>query len=101
VKDLFEVSGPVRDDAKRDTSRAIEISRFVPLDEVDPEILRVYEKLGIPIEEQKGAYPSPTILVDGMDVMGRPEAVGASCRLDMPTRERVLAALQAAATHRT
>lgn len=54
-----------------------------------------------PIEEQKGAYPSPTILVDGMDVMGRPEAVGASCRLNMPTRERVLAALQAAATHRT
>ena len=33
------------------------------------------------IEEQKGAYPSPTILVDGMDVMGRPEARGASLSL--------------------
>ena len=52
------------------------------------------------IEEEEGAYPSPTILVDGMDVMGRPEARGASCRLDVPTRERLFAALQVASTHR-
>lgn len=48
------------------------------------------------IEEKAGAYPSPTILIDGSDVMGRPEAIGTSCRLDLPTRERVVAALQAA-----
>jgi hypothetical protein len=50
------------------------------------------------VEEKQGAYPSPTILVDGRDVMGRPEATGASCRLDVPTRERLLAALEAGST---
>ena len=47
------------------------------------------------IEEEEGAYPSPTILIDGSDVMGRPEAIGPSCRLDVPTRESLVAALQA------
>jgi Fe-S cluster assembly protein SufB len=39
------------------------------LDEVDPEILRVYEKLGIPIEEQKvlaGVEGAPRIAVDAV-----------------------------------
>ncbi|MFD1949220.1 Fe-S cluster assembly protein SufB [Sphingomonas arantia] len=42
------------------------------LDEVDPEILRIYEKLGIPIEEQKllagveGAEPPRRIAVDAV-----------------------------------
>jgi hypothetical protein len=50
--------------------------------------------LEVQIEELEGEYPSPTILIDGVDVMGRPEAEGASCRLDLPTRERLLVALQ-------
>ena len=52
-------------------------------------------ELGIqpPIEELEGDYPSPTILVNGEDVMGRPPSMEASCRLDVPTRERLLAAL--------
>jgi hypothetical protein len=53
------------------------------------------------IEEEDGAYASPTILVDGIDVMGRPDAVGPSCRLDVPTRARLVVALQAAAAERT
>jgi Fe-S cluster assembly protein SufB len=42
------------------------------LDEVDPEILRVYEKLGIPIEEQKllagveGETPARRVAVDAV-----------------------------------
>jgi hypothetical protein len=52
------------------------------------------------IEEEAGAYPSPTILIDGSDVMGRPDATGPSCRLDVPTRERLVAALQAASVQR-
>ena len=47
--------------------------------------------------ERVGAYPSPTILVDGVDVMTG--AVGAppmhACRLDAPTESRLLAALAA------
>ena len=53
------------------------------------------------IEEKAGAYPSPTILVDGSDVMGRPDAVGPSCRLDLPTHERLVVALEAAAADQT
>ena len=45
------------------------------------------------IVEREGDYPSPTILVNGEDVMGRPPTDESSCRLDVPTRERLLAAL--------
>ena len=46
------------------------------------------------VVERVGRYRSPTILVDGADVMGTAGPVaGDACRLDVPTRERVLAAL--------
>ena len=49
------------------------------------------------VVERVGRYRSPTILVDGVDVMGTPGPVaGDACRLDVPSRERVLAALTAA-----
>jgi hypothetical protein len=50
-------------------------------------------RLGLSIQERKGDYPSPTILVNGVDVMGRTDIQGAMCRLDLPTRDRLLAAL--------
>jgi hypothetical protein len=46
------------------------------------------------IRDREGDFPSPTILVNGVDVMGRTDIQGAMCRLDLPTRERVLAALK-------
>jgi hypothetical protein len=54
--------------------------------------------LGIaaPIVERVGHYPSPTVLVDGVDVM-HPEGTGPNddaCRLDLPTPQRVFDALQ-------
>lgn len=48
------------------------------------------------VEEREGAFPSPTILVNGCDVMSAGLSAEASCRLDTPTRERVLAALRGA-----
>jgi hypothetical protein len=57
--------------------------------------------LDAPVVEREGSFPSPTILVDGQDVMGRPEADGASCRLDVPTRERIVDALKLALAGRT
>jgi hypothetical protein len=48
--------------------------------------------IDVPIIDRVGRYPSPTVLVDGVDVM-RPEAaapIGDTCRLDMPTPQRVL-----------
>jgi hypothetical protein len=54
-------------------------------------------EVGIPVdmEESQGDYPSPSILVNGADVMGDPGYRAAYYRLDVPTREAVLRALRA------
>lgn len=52
--------------------------------------------IDVPVIDRVGSYPSPTVLVDGVDVM-RPEAgapIGDACRLDLPTSHRVLDALR-------
>ena len=49
------------------------------------------------IEELEGDYPSPTLLIDGIDIVtGRPADPHPACRLDVPTTEQVVAALRAA-----
>ena len=48
----------------------------------------------VAITDREGAFPSPSIVVNGIDVMGAPALDGASCRLDLPTRERVMSALR-------
>jgi hypothetical protein len=46
------------------------------------------------VEELEGDYPSPTLLVNGIDVVtGQPVAPHSACRLDRPTEEQVVAAL--------
>lgn len=52
--------------------------------------------LTVGIDDKEGPFPSPTIRVNGEDVMGTPFSAEASCRLDLPTRERILAFLQRA-----
>ena len=54
------------------------------------------EELGLAVTviDREIDYPSPTILVNGNDVMGPPASDRPGCRLDLPTRERILAALQ-------
>jgi hypothetical protein len=53
--------------------------------------------LDITVMERVGDHPSPTVLVDGVDVMtGVAEAPSTGCRLDVPTAVPVLAALRAA-----
>ena len=48
----------------------------------------------IAFEEYEGDYPSPTIRVDGVDVMGEAEEIsGRACRLELPTEARLMAAL--------
>ena len=51
-------------------------------------------QLDVAVADKVGAYPSPTILVNGADVMGAPASQAAACRLDVPTRQRLLAALR-------
>ena len=46
------------------------------------------------IVELVGDYPSPTVLVDGLDVVtGRQLTPGACCRLDLPTTDQIREAL--------
>jgi hypothetical protein len=52
--------------------------------------------MDVPIEDKEGDYPSPTVLVDGVDVMGTPGGVGRVCRLDVPTETQLMAALRRA-----
>lgn len=66
----------------------LDAARQLPYDCIDESQVMAH------IEEKVGAYPSPTIRVDGEDVMGAPSFTGAACRLDVPTRHRVLTALQ-------
>lgn len=59
-------------------------------------VRRCLDRLGlqVPVEETEGHLPSPTVLVDGYDVMGQPTAPSPSCRLDVPTEDRILAVLR-------
>jgi hypothetical protein len=51
--------------------------------------------VAVSVREHVGDFASPTILVDGMDVMTGADGSPASqaCRLDLPTQQRLLAAL--------
>jgi hypothetical protein len=46
--------------------------------------------------ERVGRYPSPTVLVNGVDVMSSDAGVshGDACRLDLPSPQRILDALR-------
>jgi hypothetical protein len=50
--------------------------------------------LAIEVEEPRGDFPSPTILIDGRDIMGQPSYAGRCCRLDVPTDSRLMEALR-------
>jgi hypothetical protein len=50
--------------------------------------------IDVPIIDRVGRYVSPTVLVDGADVMRTEVRGDDACRLDLPTHRRVLDALQ-------
>jgi hypothetical protein len=50
--------------------------------------------LELSVEENVGDYPSPTIMIHGVDVMGSSGISGQACRIDVPTEEKLMAALQ-------
>ena len=58
-------------------------------------VQRALKTLGlhISVEEIEGPYPSPTLLVNGIDVIPRPNGIDAACRLDLPTEAQLLDAL--------
>ena len=48
------------------------------------------------VEEIEGAFPSPTVLIDGVDATGHSAGEGVACRLDLPTAAQVRAAVLSA-----
>jgi hypothetical protein len=52
--------------------------------------------LDVAVTERVGTFPSPTILINGVDVMKNPGIAGAMCRLDVPNRDRLIEALRGA-----
>lgn len=53
-------------------------------------------RLDATVEELVGEYHSPTLLINGFDVTGKPVSAQGqqSCRLDLPNEEQILAALR-------
>jgi len=78
--------------------------RWVPdcpnVDRVRRELLAALAELDLTVDvkERIGDHPSPTVVVDGLDVVThetpRP---GPSCRLDLPTHAQLIDALRPAA----
>jgi len=83
------------------TAHRIEL-RWVPhcpnVDRVRQALYDVMAELEIGIdvvEERVGDYASPTVVVDGLDVITRKlPRPGAACRLDLPTRAQLIDALR-------
>jgi hypothetical protein len=53
------------------------------------------------IEEIEGAFPSPTLLIDGVELEGSPLGSEPACRLELPSREQIVSALLAAPSEST
>jgi hypothetical protein len=62
-------------------------------------VRRCIARLGLAarLTAREGNYPSPTVRVNGVDVMDGGPPAWAVCRLDLPTEEQVLRALRGAA----
>lgn len=65
------------------------------VDELRRRVEDVVSRLGVSaeIDEIEGLYPSPTLTVNGVDVTGHPVGCEPSCRLDLPTEDQIIAAL--------
>jgi hypothetical protein len=75
--------------------------RWVPrcpnVDRVRSDLYDVLAELGVEVDvdERVGDYPSPTVVVDGLDVVTRQRPrPGPSCRLDLPTHAQLIEVLR-------
>ncbi len=51
--------------------------------------------INVPVHERQGAHPSPTLVINGLDVVtGTTPTDEVCCRLDLPTHAQILAALE-------
>ncbi len=55
---------------------------------------RVQAGIELDVEVHVGRYPSPSLVIDGQDVASGLPVATTCCRLDLPTREQIEAALR-------
>ncbi|ORA34727.1 hypothetical protein BST20_19285 [Mycobacterium branderi] len=68
-----------------------------PLRDILDDCLR-HVPFAVWVDELEGAYPSPTLVIDGIDVAtGAPASGEICCRFDLPTCAQIAAALNRAA----
>ncbi|MFY9916219.1 MAG: hypothetical protein WAK18_16225 [Nocardioidaceae bacterium] len=90
----WEASSGVR----RPAVELLSVSDCPNVDAVRRDVRRAMTSLGLDPQwkERVGAFPSPTVLVDGHDVVThRPPSSGSTCRLDLPGFEQLVEALAA------
>ncbi len=77
-------------------ARILQVPDCPLVDELQALVRECLAAVGDPgaIETVTGAYPSPTLIIDGIDVAtGLPVDDRVCCRLDLPSRAQILAAL--------
>ena len=52
------------------------------------------------VEEIEGAFPSPTVLIDGAEIDGYPLGSDLACRIDLPASQQIEGAILAARARR-
>jgi hypothetical protein len=52
------------------------------------------------IEEIEGAYRSPTLVIDGVEIDGYPAGDDPACRIDLPSQDEITSAVLAATAKR-
>ncbi len=62
----------------------------------DVEVVLAGLGLSAAIEEAEGSLPSPTLLINGIDVTGQPPGMSPACRLQLPTTQQIVAAIHVA-----
>jgi len=100
VRPVRTPTGALADVESRPLSIQVLHVRGCPnLDEIRRRVDHSIDKLGVTavINELEGSYPSPTLVVGGVDVTGRLLGSDPSCRLDLPTEEQILTAIGRAA----
>ncbi|MFD2794506.1 alkylmercury lyase [Promicromonospora vindobonensis] len=89
------------DDASTSTQRQVQVLQVPGCPLVDRllalvEECRVQSGIDLDVQVLTGQYPSPTLVVEGLDVATGQAVMSATCcRLDLPTRAQVLGALRA------
>src|SRR5262245_29231004 len=86
----------VRSRARVSRVQILQVPDYPLVGRVREMVRRAFASAGVQaeVEELTGEYASPTMLVDSVDVTGRPAGSGSPCRFDLSTEQQIVTALQ-------